>query len=195
MFFSSHYSFYQFLDEQCFDVCLLSSFLILYINVLLFLSSFNCFYWFRLMNFANSIVVAFSFNLLFVFVVTAYDSIAVVVLLMFCSMLLNLLFIFLSFTFIAFFTISVDSNTITRRSNDSCKLESIMSTVLSRSKVCISFSIWAFRLNRNKSAHAFCVFATSSRRLSSDDITSILTDCYAFDMILKTRLYECLRSV
>jgi hypothetical protein len=70
-----------------------------------------------------------------------------------------------------------------------------MFTVLSRSKVCISFSIWAFRLNRNKSAHAFCVFATSSRRLSSDDITSIHTDCYASDVILKTRLYECLRIV
>jgi hypothetical protein len=70
-----------------------------------------------------------------------------------------------------------------------------MFTILPRSKVCISFSIWAFRLNRNKSAHAFCVLATSSRRLSSDDITSILTDCYAFDMILETRLYECLRSV
>ncbi len=172
-----------------------SSFLILYISVLLFLSSFNCLCWFRLMNFASSIVVASSSNLLLVFVVAAYDSIAVVVLLMFCSMLLNLLFIFLSFTFIAFFTISVDSSTITRRSSDNCKLDSIMFTVLSRSKVCISFSIWAFRLNRNKSAHAFCVFATSSRRLSSDDITSIHTDCYASDVILKTRLYECLRIV
>jgi hypothetical protein len=50
-------------------------------------------------------------------------------------------------------------------------------------------------LNRNKSAQTYCVFATSSRRLSSDDITSILTNCYAFDVILKTRLYECLRSV
>ncbi len=172
-----------------------SFFLILYISVLFFLSSFNCFCWFKLMNFASSIVVVSFFNLLFVFVVAAYDSIVVVVLLIFCSMLLNLLFIFLSFTFIAFFTISVNSNTITRRSSDSCKLDSIMFTVLSRSKICISFFIWAFRLNRNNSAHAFCVFATSSRRLSSDDITSILTDCYAFDVILKTRLYECLRSV
>ncbi len=171
------------------------SFLILYINVLLFFNSFNCFCWFRLMNFANSIVVAFFSSLLFVFVVAAYDSIAVVVLLMFCSMLLNLLFISLSFTFIAFFTISVDSNTITRRRSDNCKLESIMFIVLSRSKVCISFFIWAFRLNRNKFARAFCVFATSSRRLFSDDITSIFTDCYAFDVILKTKLYECLRSV
>ncbi len=172
-----------------------SSFLILYINVLFFLSSFNCLCWFRLMNFASSIVVAFSSSLLFVFVVAAYDSIVVVVLLMFCSMFLNLLFIFLNFTFIAFFTISVDSNTITRRRSDSCKLESIMFIVLSRSKVCISFSIWAFRLNRDKSARAFCVFATSSRRLFSDDITSIFTDCYASDVILKTKLYECLRSV
>jgi hypothetical protein len=147
------------------------------------------------MNFASSIVVAFSSSLLFVFVVVAYDSIVVVVLLMFYSTLLNFLFIFLNFTFIAFCTISVNSNTITRRSNDSCMLNLIMFTVLSRSKVCISFFIWAFRLNRNKSAHAFCVFATSSRRLFSDDITSIFTDCYAFDVILKTRLYECLRSV
>jgi hypothetical protein len=70
-----------------------------------------------------------------------------------------------------------------------------MFIILSRSKVCIFFYIWAFRLNRNKSAHAFCVLATSSRRLSSDDITSIFTDCYAFDMIMKTRSYKCLRSV
>ncbi len=159
------------------------------------MSSFNCFCWFTLINFASSIVVASFFNLLFVFVVAAYDSIVVVVLLMFCSMFLNFLFIVLNFTFIAFFTISVDNNTISRRSNDNCKFESIMFTVLSRSKVCISFFIWAFRLNKDKSAHAFCVFATSSRRLSSDDITSILTNCYAFDMILKTRLYKCLRSV
>ncbi len=172
-----------------------SSFLILYINVLFFLNSFNCLCWFRLMNFASSIVVAFSSSLLFVFVVAAYDSIVVVVLLMFCSMFLNFLFISLNSTFIAFFTINVDSNTIIRRSSDNCKLESIMSTVLSCSKVCISFSIWTFRLNKDKSAHAFCVFATSSRRLFSDDITSILTNCYAFDMILKTSLYECLRSV
>jgi hypothetical protein len=50
-------------------------------------------------------------------------------------------------------------------------------------------------LNKNKTAHAFCVFATSSRRLFSDDITSIFTNCYAFDMILKTKLYKCLQSV
>ncbi len=169
-----------------------SSFLILYINVLFFLSSFNCLCWFKLMNFASSIVVAFSSSLLFVFAVAAYDSIVVVVLLMFCSIFLILLFIFLSFTFIVFFTISVDNSTTTRRNNDSCTLDSIISTVLSRNKVCISFSIWTFRLNRNKSAQAFCVFATSSRRLFSDDITSILTNCYAYDVILKMRLYECL---
>ncbi len=139
MLFSSYYSFYQLLDEQCFDVCLFVLFLILYINVLFFLSSFNCLCWFRLMNFASSIVVASFFNLLLVFVVAVYDLIVVVVLLMFCSMLLNFLFISLNFTFIAFFTISVDSNTITRRSSDNCKLESIMFTVLSRNKDCISF--------------------------------------------------------
>ncbi len=187
--------FINFLMNNVLMFVFLSFSLILYINVLFFLSSFNCLCWFWLMNFTSSIVVAFFSSLLLVFVVAAYDSIAVVILLMFCSMLLNLLFIFLSSAFIAFFTINVDSNTITRRSSDSCKLESIMFTVLSRNKVCISFSIWAFRLNKDKSAHAFCVLATSSRRLFSDDITSILTDCYAFDMILKTRLYECLRSV
>ncbi len=147
------------------------------------------------MNFASSIVVAFSSRLLFVFVVAAYDSIVVVILLMFCSMFLNFLFIFRSFTFIVFFTISVDSNTTTRRNNDSCKLDSIMFTVLPRSKICIFFFIWTFRLNKNKSAQSFYVLATSSRRLSNDDITSIFTDCYAYDVILKTRLYECLRSV
>jgi hypothetical protein len=69
-----------------------------------------------------------------------------------------------------------------------------MFTVLSRNKVCISFSIWIFRLNIDKSAQTFCVLATSSRRLFSDDITSMLTVCYAYDVILRTRLYECLRS-
>ncbi len=172
-----------------------SFFLILYINVLLFLSSFNCFCWFKLMNFVNSIVVAFSFNSFFVFVVAAYDSIVVVILLMFCLILLNLLFIFLNFTFIVFFIISVDSNTTTRRNNDNCKLISIMFTVLSRSKICIFFFIWVFRLNRDKSAQAFCVLATSSRRLFSDDITSILTNCYVYDVRLKIKLYECLQSV
>jgi hypothetical protein len=54
-----------------------------------------------------------------------------------------------------------------------------MFTVLSRNKICIFFFIWTFRLNRDKSVQTFCVLATSSRRLSSDDITSILTDCYA----------------
>jgi hypothetical protein len=70
-----------------------------------------------------------------------------------------------------------------------------MFTVLPRSKICIFFFIWTFRLNKNKSAQSFYVLATSSRRLSNDDITSIFTDCYAYDVILKTRLYECLRSV
>jgi hypothetical protein len=169
-------------------------FLFLYINILFFLNSFKCFCWFKLMNFANTIVVTSFSSLLFVFVIATYDSIAVVILSMFCSMLLNLLFIFLNFTFIVFFTINIDSNTITRRNKDNCKFDSIMFTILSRSKVCISFFIWVFRLNR-KSAQIFCVFATSSRRLSSDDKTSIFTDCYAFDVILKTRLYKCLRSV
>jgi hypothetical protein len=50
-------------------------------------------------------------------------------------------------------------------------------------------------LNRNKSAQAFCVLATSSRCLFSDDITSMFTICYVYDVILRTRLYECLRSV
>jgi hypothetical protein len=147
------------------------------------------------MNCANSIVVACSSSLLFVFVVAAYDSIVVIILLMFCSMFLNLLFIFLNFTFIAFFTVNVDSNTTTWRNNDNYKLDSIMFTILSCNKICISFFIWAFRLNKNKSAQTFCVLATSSRRLFNDDITSILTDYYASDVILKTRLYECLRSV
>jgi hypothetical protein len=70
-----------------------------------------------------------------------------------------------------------------------------MFTVLSRSKICIFFFIWVFRLNRDKSAQAFCVLATSSRRLFSDDITSILTNCYVYDVRLKIKLYECLQSV
>ncbi len=117
----------------------------------------------------------------------------------FVNVLLNVfksfVYFFLNFAFIDFFTINVDSNMIRRRSSDSCKFESIMFTILSRNKVCISFFIWAFRLNKNKSAHTFYVLATSSRPLFNDDITSIFTDYYAFDMILKTRLYKCLQSV
>jgi hypothetical protein len=116
-------------------------FLILYISILFFLSSFNCFCWFKLMNFVNSIVVAFFSSLLFVFIVAAYDSIVVVILLMFCIMFINLLFISLNFTFIVLFTINVDNNTTTQRNNDNCKFDSIMFTILSRSKICISFFI------------------------------------------------------
>ncbi len=154
-------------------------------RILLFLNSFNYRCWLRLLNFANFVIVAFSFNRLFVFAIVAYDSIAVVVLLMFCSMVLNLLFIFLNSAFIVFSTINVESNTTTRRSNDNCMLESIIFAVLSRSKVWISFFIWAFRLNKDEFVRAFCVFATSSRRLSSDDITSIFTSCYALIRIKK----------
>jgi hypothetical protein len=60
-----------------------------------------------------------------------------------------------------------------------------MFAVLSRSKVWISFFIWIFRLDRDKFIRAFCVLATSSRRLSSDDITSIFTNCYALIRIKK----------
>jgi hypothetical protein len=75
-------------------------------------------------------------------------------------------------------------------------LESIIFAVLSRSKVWISFFIWAFRLNRNKFVRAFYVFATSSRRLSSDDITSIFTSCYSLIRIRKrdyTSVYKAPR--
>ncbi len=149
------------------------------------------------MNFASSIVVAFSSNLLLVFVVAAYDSIVVVILSMFCSMFLNFLFISLSFTFTAFFTLSVDSSTTTRRRNDNCKLNSIMFTILSCNKICIFFFIWVFRLNKDKFVQTFCVLATSSRRLSSDDITSIFTDCYALMWCWKrgfTRVYEAFKT-
>jgi hypothetical protein len=103
--------------------------LILYINVLLFLSSFNCLCWFRLMNFASSTVVAFSSCLLFVFVVAAYDSIALVVLLMFCSMFLNFLFIFLSFTFIVF----------SRSASTAVRLHDAVTTIVSLIRSCLQF--------------------------------------------------------
>ncbi len=125
------------------------------------------------------------FNRFFVFAVVAYDSIAVVVLLIFCSMFLNFLFIFLSFVFIIFWTINVENNTTTRHSKNSCRLESIIFVVLSRSKVWIFFFICVFRLNKNKFVRAFCVFATSSRPLLNDDITSIFTSCYALICIKK----------
>jgi hypothetical protein len=115
---------------------------------------------------------------------------------MFCSMFLNLLFIFLNFAFIVFSTINVENSTSTWRSNDNCKFESIIFAVLSRSKVWISFFIWAFRLNRDKFVRAFCVFATSSRRLSSDDITSMFTSCYALIRIRKrdyTNVYKAFK--
>ncbi len=146
-------------------------------RIMFFLNSLNCRYWLRLLNFANFVIVALSFIRFFVFVIVAYDSIVSVVLLMFCSMFLNLLFISLNFAFTVFSTINVERM---RRNNDSCTLESIIFVVLSRSKIWISFFIWAFRLDRDKFVRAFCVFATSSRRLSSDDITSIFTSCYAF---------------
>jgi hypothetical protein len=111
-------------------------------------------------------------------------------------MFLNLLFIFLNFAFIVFSTINVENNMTTCRNNDSCKLELIIFAVLSRNKIWISFFIWAFRLNKDKFVRTFCVFATSSRRLSSDDITSIFTSCYALIRIRKrdyTTVYKAFR--
>ncbi len=174
-----------------------SFFRIVYMSVLFFLSLFNYFYLFKLMNFANSIEIASSLSLLFVFVVAAYDSIAVVILLMFCLILLNLLFIFLNFTFIVFFTINVNNNTTTRRNNDNCKFDSIMFTILSRSKICVFFFIWTFRLNKNKSVQTFYVFATSSRRLLNDDITLIFTNRYALMWYWKrdyTNVYKAFQT-
>jgi hypothetical protein len=127
-----------------------SFFRILYMNILFFLSLFIYFCWFRLMNFANSIVVAFFTSLLLIFIVAAYNSIVVVILSMFYLMFLNFLCISLNFTFIVFFTIHVDSNMTTRRNNDNCKFDSIMFTILSRNKICIFFFIWVFRLNKDK---------------------------------------------
>jgi hypothetical protein len=121
----------------------------------------------------------------FVFAIVAYDSIVVVILLMFCSMFLNLLFIFFNFACIVVSTINVENNTTTRRNNDSCKLALIIFAVLSRSKVWISFFIWIFWLNKDKFIRTFCVFATSSRRLSNDDITLIFTSCYVLIRIRK----------
>jgi hypothetical protein len=162
-------------------------------RILFFLNSFNYRCWLRLLNFVNFVVVAFSFVRLFVFAIIAYDSNVVIILLMFCSMFLNFLFIFLNFAFIVISTINVESKTTTRRNNDSCKLESIIFAVLSRSKVWIFFFIWVFRLNKDKFVRAFCVLATSSRRLSNDDITSIHTSCYALIRIRKrdyTNVYK-----
>jgi hypothetical protein len=154
-------------------------------KILFFLNLFNCHCWLRLLNFANLVVVAFFFNLLSVFAVVAYDSIAVIILLMFCSMFLNFLFIFLKFVFIIFSTINVKSNITTRRKKNNYKLESIIFAVLSRSKLWISFFICVFRLNKDKFVRAFCVFATSSRCLLNDDITSIFINCYALIRIKK----------
>ncbi len=186
LFFNSYYFFHYLFVEQCFDSRLFVFFSdFVKIRILFFLSSFNYCWWLKLLNFTNFVIVAFSFNRFFVFAIATYDSIVVVILLMFCSMFLNLLFISLNFAFTVFSTINTESSTTTRRSNDSCKFALIMFAILSRSKVWISFFIWIFRLNKDKFIRAFCVLATSSRRLSSNDITSILTSCYALIRIRK----------
>ncbi len=185
LFFSSYYSFHQFFVEQCFNFRLLVLFFDLVNENFALLEFIQLSLLIKIIEFRQSRRRCFFSVRLFIFATAAYDSIVVVILLMFCSMFLYLLFIFLNFAFIVISTINVENRTTTRRSNDNCKLESIIFAILSRSKIWISFFIWAFRLNRDKFVRAFCVLATSSRRLSSDDITSIHTSCYALIRIRK----------
>jgi hypothetical protein len=105
------------------------SFLILYINVLFFLSSFNYFCWFKLMNFASSIVVAFSSCLLFVFVVATYDSIAVVVLLIFVQ----------CFWIFCLFLETLHSSSFSQSTSTATRRRDAITTVVSFTRSCSQF--------------------------------------------------------
>jgi hypothetical protein len=99
-------------------------------------------------------------------------------------MLFNLMFIFFSVNDICFFTINVDSKTSTRWRRDSDAETSISSINLLRSKLLISLMRCSLRFFKKNSFKVVRTFVKTSRRLMSDDITSIRAEnLYVFQTI------------
>ncbi len=99
-------------------------------------------------------------------------------------MLFNLMFISFSVSDICLSTINVDSKTSTRWKRDSDVETSISSIDLLRSKLLISSMKCSLRLFKKNSFKVVRIFVRTSRRLMSDDITSIRAEnLYVFQTI------------
>ncbi len=100
------------------------------------------------------------------------------------SMLFNLMFISFSVSDICLSTINVDSKTSTRWKRNSDVETSISSIDLLRSKLLISSMRCFLRFFKKNSFKVVRIFVKTSRRLMSDDITSIRAEnLYVFQTI------------
>ncbi len=100
------------------------------------------------------------------------------------SMLFNLMFISFSVSDICLSTINVDSKTSTRWRRDSDVETSISSIDLLRSKLLISSVRCSLRLFKENSFKVVRILVRTSRRLMSNDITSIRAEnLYVFQTI------------
>ncbi len=100
------------------------------------------------------------------------------------SMLFNLMFISFSVSDICLSTINVDSKTSTRWRKDSDVETSISSIDLLRSKLLISSVRCSLRLFKENSFKVVRILVRTSRRLMSNDITSIRAEnLYVFQTI------------
>ncbi len=100
------------------------------------------------------------------------------------SMLFNLMFISFSVSDICLSTINVDSKTSTRWRRNNDVETSISSIDLLRSKLLISSVRCSLRLFKKSSFKVVRILVKTSRRLMSDDITSIRAEnLYVFQTI------------
>jgi hypothetical protein len=119
------------------------------------------------------VVVALISRWAFVFIATTYEIRMMMIFAILRSMLFNLMFIFFSVNDICFFTINVDNKTSIRWKKNNDVETSISSINLLRSKLLISLIKCSLRLFKKNSFKVVCIFVKTSRRLMSDDITSI----------------------
>ncbi len=148
-------------------------FLILKIIVFSLFVFFSCLRWLMLLYDAMMIVVASISRWIFVFAIAAYIVKMMMIFVVFRSILFNLSFIFFSVIVICFYIVNVDNKTLTRwrRNND---MNAFISSIdLSRRKLLISLIMCSLRLFIENFFNVVRIFVKTSRRLMSDDITSI----------------------
>jgi hypothetical protein len=157
-------------------------FFILKINVFSFIIFFSCLCWLMLLYDAIIVVVVASISRwAFVFIATTYEIKVMMIFAMLRSMLFNLLFIFFSVNDICCFTINVDNKTSTRWRKNNDVETSISSINLLRSKLLISLMRCFLSFFKENSFKVDRIFVKTSRRLMSDDITSIrVENLYVF---------------
>ncbi len=122
---------------------------------------------------AMMIVVASVSRWIFVFAIAAYVVKMMMIFVVFRSILFSLSFIFFSVIVIYFFIVNVDNKTLTRWRKDSDMNAFISSIDLSRRKLLIFLIMCSLRLFIENSFNVVRIFVKTSRRLMSDDITSI----------------------